>query len=63
MQCSFYNFYCPAQRLIKIISIKRISVLIEGQDSELKNYHEIEETITLALNISDIENIYLRKEE
>ena len=43
--------------------MKRISVLIEGQDSELKNYHEIEETITLALNISDIENIYLRKEE
>ena len=40
-------------------------MIVERQDYDydLKHGHEAEETITLALNIHDIENIYRKEEE
>ena len=38
-------------------------MIVEREDYELKHLSKSEEIITIALNIHDIENIYMREEE
>ena len=38
-------------------------MIVERQDYKYDLKHEAEETITLALNIQDIENIYIKEDE